>query len=52
MKIAIDYDRTYTLNPTVWSRFITERISDGDTIFIVTARDKDLDTIEEDLPRS
>jgi hypothetical protein len=43
MKIALDYDQTYTLDPTLWDGFIDRARENGHDIRVVTARDERLD---------
>lgn len=53
MKIALDYDLTYTLDPYLWEGFITMAINAGHDVRIVTARSPILDNIDDkvsDLP--
>lgn len=40
MKIALDFDETFTLDPTMWLYFIDEAVTAGHTVYIVTARDE------------
>jgi hydroxymethylpyrimidine pyrophosphatase-like HAD family hydrolase len=49
MRIALDYDETYTLDKGFWGTFINYAKLSGHDIRIVTARDKNIDTIKEDL---
>lgn len=47
MKIALDYDKTYTLDPTFWNIFIASARERGDhEVRIVTARSPTLDNID------
>ena len=39
MNIALDFDRTYTLNPEFWDDFITKCQAEGHDIRMVTVRD-------------
>jgi hypothetical protein len=39
MKIALDYDHTYSSNPKLWDKFIDLARMAGEDIRIVTARD-------------
>lgn len=41
MKIALDYDGTYTLDPEFWDAFIFEAKDRGHSVVIVTSRSKD-----------
>lgn len=49
MRIALDYDQTYTLDPTFWNAFIQMLYaSRGDhEVCIVTVRDRNLDRTAE-----
>lgn len=47
MKIALDYDGTYTLAPDFWDNFIAAAIDAGHDIRIVTAR---TEKMMEDFP--
>lgn len=47
MKIAIDYDGTYTLNPELFQDFIISMWGYGYEPFIVTMRDEDRDVIKD-----
>lgn len=38
MRIALDYDGTYTADPVLWDRFITDAKSRGHKITVVTCR--------------
>lgn len=40
MKIALDYDHTYTLDPEFWDDFIFEAKDRGHLVTIVTSRSK------------
>jgi len=40
MKIALDYDNTYTLDPGFWSDFVLAAILHGHEVRIVTIRDE------------
>lgn len=46
MKIALDYDETYTKDPILWDDFIYEATRCGHEIRIVTARSSVLDNID------
>lgn len=52
MKIALDYDQTYTLDPAFWNRFIRMAEDHNHEIRIVTARNPILDNVDEhfDIP--
>lgn len=39
MKIALDFDKTYTEDPDLWDAFIQDARSLGHEVWIVTARD-------------
>lgn len=43
MKIALDYDKTYSADPTFWGWVINSAVNHGHDIRIVTARDDRLD---------
>lgn len=43
MKIALDYDQTYTLDPMFWSRFVSTAKLDGHDVRILTIRDERFD---------
>lgn len=43
MKIALDYDGTYSADPLMWDRFIHHAWSCGHEVRIVTARDERFD---------
>lgn len=43
MKIALDYDGTYSADPLFWNAFIAQSINDGHEVRIVTARDERFD---------
>lgn len=47
MKIALDYDGTYTASPDFWDHVIGIAIDCGHDIRIVTARSPTLDVIDE-----
>lgn len=38
MRIALDYDKTYTADPELWNRFIRDAQSRGHVVFIATMR--------------
>lgn len=38
MKIALDFDNTYTLNPNLWIAFIDDVRDSGGDVYIVTVR--------------
>ena len=40
MKIALDFDDTYTRDPLLWDRFIRDALNNGHDIRIVTFRKK------------
>ena len=46
MKIALDYDNTYTADPVLWNTFIQAAFQQGHQVFIVTARNEQLDKNE------
>lgn len=43
MKIALDYDKTFTLDPSAWLRFVYQFRDAGHEIRIVTIRDDRFD---------
>lgn len=45
MKIALDFDGTYTADPDFWHEFINEALVNGHHVWIVTARDEENDGI-------
>jgi hypothetical protein len=49
MKIALDYDRTYDKAPEFWDDFIDLATDYGHEVRIVTARNPDLDNIDDDV---
>lgn len=52
MKIALDYDDTYTRDPLLWNWFVAEAIERGHTVYCVTSRKETmLDEIELTLGR-
>lgn len=38
MLIALDYDKTYTLDPILWDKFVDSAINSGHEVKIVTMR--------------
>lgn len=46
MKIALDYDLTYTADPKLWNNFIDDATQKGHDVRIVTARNPILDKID------
>lgn len=46
MKIALDYDQTYTLDPEAWDEFCDMMVDNGHEVYIVTARSPTLDNID------
>lgn len=46
MKIALDYDGTYTADPPLWDRFIRWARLGGHKVYIVTMRHAKDDTID------
>lgn len=50
MKIALDYDLTYTLDPPFWESFFEQVWAAGHIVKIVTARSKELDNIDDRVP--
>lgn len=53
MNIALDYDGTYTLDTNLWIWFINQALNKGHKVFIITARNRELDQNAEliDLER-
>jgi hypothetical protein len=52
MKIALDYDDTYTQDPLLWNWFVQQAQDRGHEVFCVTARDeKNLDDVTFTLGR-
>lgn len=49
MKIALDYDGTYTLDPHFWDDFIEEAQARGHSVIIITSRHKD-QRVELEVP--
>jgi hypothetical protein len=49
MKIALDYDATYTNDPGLWDLFISVAELRGHEVMVVTYRDADL-PIDHNLP--
>ena len=47
MKIALDYDKTYDQDPDFWDTFILLADEYGHEVKIVTARNAELDNIED-----
>lgn len=47
MKIALDYDGTYTVHPKLWNNFINDAIEKGHDIRVVTHRHEVLDNIDD-----
>lgn len=43
MRLALDYDQTYTLDPPFWSRFVSTAKLEGNDIRVVTVRDDRFD---------
>jgi hypothetical protein len=46
MRIALDYDKTYTADPALWDGFISLANERGHQVCIVTMRYPDTETIE------
>lgn len=47
MKIALDYDQTYTADPSLWRNFIAMAMGNNHDVRIVTHRHEELDKIED-----
>lgn len=50
MKIALDYDQTYTADPKLWNNFIDDATSKGHDVRIVTHRHHEHDNILNEFP--
>lgn len=50
MKIALDYDKTYTLDKWFWNAVIDLAADDGHEVRIVTYRDPVKDNIDKEVP--
>lgn len=51
LTIAIDYDDTYTADPTLWDAFIAHARERGHRVVCVTCRRETMDNVEEcDVP--
>lgn len=48
MKIALDYDGTFTEDKAFWMDFINQARKNGHEVFVVTYRHPDLDKIREE----
>ena len=52
MRIALDYDKTYTLDPALWQAFTSAAVSRGHEVVCVTAReDNEKNRSEVVIPR-
>lgn len=49
VKIALDYDDTYTKAPELWDRFITDANDLGHEVKVVTARNSIADKIPDEF---
>jgi hypothetical protein len=38
MRIALDYDKTYTADPVLWDGFARDALARGHAVFVVTMR--------------
>lgn len=47
MRIALDFDGTYTLDPDFWNAFIVNALANGHDVFMVTFRNDLFDTSSE-----
>lgn len=47
MKIALDFDDTYTADPPLWDSFIADAKSRGHTVIVVTGRRRTEENIAE-----
>lgn len=52
LRIALDYDNTYTADNVLWDAFIKLSVSLGHSVYIVTMRNPTLDAIAHALPKS
>jgi hypothetical protein len=50
LRIALDYDNTYTADNVLWDAFIKLSVSLGHSVYIVTMRSPTLDAIAHALP--
>lgn len=50
MKIALDYDGTYSVDPAMWNEFIILTEASGHDLRIVTNRHEELDSLEGIVP--
>lgn len=46
MKIGLDFDQTYTEDPTLWDQFILNALERGHEVYLVTFRDERFDWCE------
>jgi hypothetical protein len=52
MKIALDYDETYTRDPLLWNWFVAQAMERGHEVYCVTARsERSLDDVMFTLGR-
>ena len=47
MIIGLDYDETYTLDPSFWDQFIAKAKESGHKVYIVTARRSTPENVEQ-----
>ena len=51
MRIALDFDDTYTKDPDLWVVFTDEARDNGHEVYIVTARPDDGDNLDVELSK-
>lgn len=49
MRIALDYDGTYTEDPELWDEFIASAVERGHDVTIVTMRSEDIQQIPHNI---
>lgn len=50
MRIAIDFDDTYTLDPNMWDQILNLMVLSGHEVFCITARpDRHMDKVRETI---
>jgi 5'(3')-deoxyribonucleotidase len=52
MKIALDYDGTYSSDPSLWDTFVLDAVERGHEVYIVTARDDRYDELDNSFPHT
>lgn len=50
MKIALDYDETYTKDPVLWGYFIDHAVQRGHEVMVVTFRAPELEIEDMGIP--